>query len=422
MPNNVFTLANIKIISAVDAVECWKNITSSNQNQNFSFHFIFFYGSWNAIQNNSQREEHTLLHLSKSITTILNKNVDSFPCASSNISVNIYSIQVDASDESLNICVEENGIGFGCPSTLPSLSLYLNGKNSSTFTNGTNYSIDIDPAYLLSLSSSESKQVIKMKNQMRLNLQDELTLIFKQMKLISNEDDEYVHSSSPKHTAIEDSNEIISSKIQENEVKQLLQQQKLFQPKEDNAIRIFVAGDRSQVGKSSICMGLLGSFLEPPYNYEPSSIAYIKPATQCEATQLVAMYCQKKGIEAVPIGPIVYYKGFTREYLAGNVESLETMLNNVSKRVDELCVGKKIVIIDGVGYPAVGSICGTCNASKFCNEIDVLTYYILRLFSKFSTINIQHQTFFHTNQQWLMLAVTPNQNLLAFKEFLHLLF
>lgn len=31
--------------------------------------------------------------------------------------------------------------------------------------------------------------------------------------------------------------------------------------------------------------------------------------------------------------------------------------------MDELRIGRKIVIVDGVGYPAVGSICGVSNSA-----------------------------------------------------------
>jgi hypothetical protein len=137
------------------------------------------------------------------------------------------------------------------------------------------------------------------------------------------------------------------------------------------ATRIFIAGDRSQVGKSSICLGLLGTLLNSG-KYQPQDLAYIKPATQCEQTQLVEEYCKLKGISAcIPIGPIVYYKGFTRAFVKGDVgETSEQLLQKASNAVDKLAVNKKVIIIDGVGYPAVGSITGTDNASvaKVCGR------------------------------------------------------
>ena len=78
-------------------------------------------------------------------------------------------------------------------------------------------------------------------------------------------------------------------------------------------ILMFISGDRSQVGKSSVCLGLLGALLEK--GYAPGELAYIKPATQCESPQLVTKFCDAKGIAQQGVGPVVFYSGFTREYL-----------------------------------------------------------------------------------------------------------
>jgi dethiobiotin synthetase len=128
-----------------------------------------------------------------------------------------------------------------------------------------------------------------------------------------------------------------------------------------SAVRIFIAGDRMSVGKTSVCLGLLGSLVRMGYPAE--SLAYIKPATQNEKPQLIQHYCDRLGIECVSIGPIVYYRGFTRAFLAGETESSDELLAKVEDAVDKIAQGKRIVIIDGVGFPAVGSICGTDNAS-----------------------------------------------------------
>jgi hypothetical protein len=68
----------------------------------------------------------------------------------------------------------------------------------------------------------------------------------------------------------------------------------------------------------------------------------------------------------------VYYKGFTRSFLKGETgETSDDLLQKASEAVDTLAIGKKVVIIDGVGYPAVGSITGTDNASvaKACGRV-----------------------------------------------------
>ena len=126
------------------------------------------------------------------------------------------------------------------------------------------------------------------------------------------------------------------------------------------ALRIFVGGDRSSVGKSSTCLGLMANLLQ---SMEPHELAYIKPATQSESVQLIETYCEHHGIRCVPVGPLVYYRGFTRAFLAGQIEeSTQELLANCGAAVDRVARGKKVVLVDGVGFPAVGSICGTSNA------------------------------------------------------------
>lgn len=62
-----------------------------------------------------------------------------------------------------------------------------------------------------------------------------------------------------------------------------------------------------KVGKSSTCLGLLGTLLRQP-GLSSSDLAYIKPATQCEKPQLVTDWCEANGIACRGIGPVVFYK------------------------------------------------------------------------------------------------------------------
>jgi dethiobiotin synthetase len=126
-------------------------------------------------------------------------------------------------------------------------------------------------------------------------------------------------------------------------------------------LSIFVAGDHSQVGKSSVCLALLASLLRR--GFAPHELAYIKPATQCEAPQLVARFCASRGIRAVGVGPIVFYAGFTREFLAGDTVSSAALLSRAVEAHRAVAAGARVVVVDGVGYPSVGSICGVCNAA-----------------------------------------------------------
>lgn len=128
-----------------------------------------------------------------------------------------------------------------------------------------------------------------------------------------------------------------------------------------SAIRLFIAGDRSSVGKSSVCLGIIGSLLRQGYTVD--ELAYIKPATQSESIQPIQVFCEHYGIDCVPVGPLVYYRGFTRAFLAGETPSSEELLEICARAVDRIARGKRIVLVDGVGFPAVGSICGTDNAN-----------------------------------------------------------
>ena len=73
---------------------------------------------------------------------------------------------------------------------------------------------------------------------------------------------------------------------------------------------IFISGDRSSVGKSTTCLAIIAALVK--LGVDPNAIAYIKPVTQCESEQPITRYCNKVGIVNQGIGPIVFYKGFTR--------------------------------------------------------------------------------------------------------------
>ena len=124
--------------------------------------------------------------------------------------------------------------------------------------------------------------------------------------------------------------------------------------------QLFLSGDRSSVGKSSMCLAILVSLLRK--GVPPSALAYIKPVTQCEADQPVTVFCNRVGISNRGIGPVVFYKGFTRAYLNGETASAEALLDEARGAVAEISQGKMFTLVDGVGYPSVGSICNLSNA------------------------------------------------------------
>ncbi|KAL7482389.1 hypothetical protein ACHAW6_008062 [Cyclotella cf. meneghiniana] len=256
------------------------------------------------------------------------------------------SVKVDTDDVSYELCVNnasEQQFGLGAPSELPAIVLI--GASSTSRSGGDDKNVNtlrVEPLYLSGPKLDSLLSCIPMENDCSTNNAD--TLLKSIQTAWSNLFDS-------------------TGKLRPTSIKQNIVNRRIH-TNSDPAIRIFIAGDRSQVGKSSICMGILGALLKSE-KYSPADLAYIKPATQCEQTQLVQEFCNSKGIlSCVPIGPIVYYKGFTRAFLRGESgETSEQLLQKASDAVDQLAVGKKVVIIDGVGYPAVGSITGTDNAS-----------------------------------------------------------
>jgi len=133
-------------------------------------------------------------------------------------------------------------------------------------------------------------------------------------------------------------------------------------PAPSSSVRIFVSGSASGAGKSTVSLALLGAALESGM-YSADELAYIKPATQGVQQTLTAKYCASMGIACRHVGPVVFYNGFTQEFVEGKCpKSSAVMLEEVRQAVAAISAGKRLTIIDGVGYPAVGSIVGVCNA------------------------------------------------------------
>ena len=279
------------------------------------------YGSWNQIP----KADHSgLLRL---FDILLH------PLARRDIQYVTGRVQVDADDEDLeSFCANsEPDLSFPCPpETLPALVLILRRSSMK----------DPEVRYLSTLSSEKILNMWKLKT-----------------------------------TALKEGHESIPDEAKK-EIKDILHSFGLGFPtrsleipnspisassSSSTALRIFISGDRMSVGKTSVCLGIIGSLVRMGYPTE--SLAYIKPATQNEKPQLMQHYCDRLGIECVSVGPIVYYHGFTRAFLEGETETTAEMLKNVEEAVDKLAEGKRVVIVDGVGFPAVGSICGTDNAS-----------------------------------------------------------
>lgn len=123
---------------------------------------------------------------------------------------------------------------------------------------------------------------------------------------------------------------------------------------------IYVMGAESGVGKSTVCLGILAQLLASGYKSE--QLAYIKPVTQCIAKQAVATFCGQTNISYVDIGNLVFKSGFSRDFIDGLTKNSDELLSEVVASIHNIGKDKKMVIIDGIGDPAVGSVVGVSNA------------------------------------------------------------
>ena len=283
-----------------------------------SVSLLLLHGSWNLLCKGSDSALSSILYAACGSSP--HDSIRSFP-------LSVASVRVDVDDASEDAAIDV----LNAPPNLPALALVVGGDIGSGNSNSTGIIryVDIDQTVLLSYlrSAAGDGEVVGRHHEYDRTLKN----IADELHFAETMDTDEVGGEAGDISC------------------------------DEPAVRIFIAGDRSQVGKSSVCLGLIGSLLK--MGYPPSLLAYIKPATQCEATQLVAQYCDKVGVANRPIGPVVYYKGFTRAFLAGETEDTSQLLAEAGRSVDDIAQGRRVVIVDGVGYPAVGSICGTDNAA-----------------------------------------------------------
>lgn len=162
---------------------------------------------------------------------------------------------------------------------------------------------------------------------------------------------------------------------------------------------IYISGFGSGIGKSTISMGLFESLLNN--GYIADELCFIKPITQCLDIEPVVKYCKIKGITNIPIGSVVFEKGYTSMFTNNKNSSESELLEKVINQIMQVSIDKKITIIDGIGYPSVGRIVGvqsdkiikkikpyliTVVEGSLGNAIDSL--YLLEGYYKSKNINI----------------------------------
>eukprot|EP01012_Entosiphon_sulcatum_P007011 TRINITY_DN13462_c0_g1_i1.p1 TRINITY_DN13462_c0_g1~~TRINITY_DN13462_c0_g1_i1.p1 ORF type:complete len:360 (-),score=83.03 TRINITY_DN13462_c0_g1_i1:111-1163(-) len=143
----------------------------------------------------------------------------------------------------------------------------------------------------------------------------------------------------------------------------------------NSAKLLMLIGSSEGVGKSSVALGIIGALIDQ-YKWPPNDVAYIKPMTQCVTPQLVAKYCQHIGVANRGVGPVVFWKGFTRYQLDFEPNGYK-LLDQVREAVQRIAHGKRLVIIDGVGFPSVGSTVG-CSNADIARSLDAQVLYVCK--------------------------------------------
>lgn len=84
--------------------------------------------------------------------------------------------------------------------------------------------------------------------------------------------------------------------------------------------------------------------------------------------QLVEKFCIKKGIAHKGLGPVIFEKGFTRDFLDGRHGTNQDLLQRVLTDIKKIGNGKKVVVVDGIAYPSCGSVVGL-NSADVCKLV-----------------------------------------------------
>ena len=118
-------------------------------------------------------------------------------------------------------------------------------------------------------------------------------------------------------------------------------------------------GSASGVGKTTLCEGLLSQCLLD--GYQPEQLAYIKPMTQCTDKQAVTVFRESEHIAHRNIVSLVLKRGFSKDFIDGLTKNSAKLLEDILAAISKISEGKDVVIVDGIGNPATGSVIGVSN-------------------------------------------------------------
>lgn len=136
---------------------------------------------------------------------------------------------------------------------------------------------------------------------------------------------------------------------------------------------IYVAATKEHVGKTTTCVALIAG-LKKRF---PASIGYLKPVGQrhvpvysesagCEIrvdkdVALIREHYKLDHLDYKHMSPVLIPKDYTKDYIDGKI-SHDDQLNTILDAVENITRENEVVLCEGTGHCAVGSIIGASNA------------------------------------------------------------
>lgn len=129
---------------------------------------------------------------------------------------------------------------------------------------------------------------------------------------------------------------------------------------------IFVAATGQNVGKTTLCLGLLSGLKK-----RRSAIGYLKPVGQEHIETESGLHVDKDVLlfkthfqldaPAETMSPVLFPRGFTRDYLDGKVER-SSLIEKIVQAFEKISSENEISVVEGTGHTGVGSIVDLNNA------------------------------------------------------------
>lgn len=135
---------------------------------------------------------------------------------------------------------------------------------------------------------------------------------------------------------------------------------------------IFVAATREHVGKTTCSLALISGlkkrfdkvgFIKPvgQHHVEVKSDSQQKIIRVDKDVRLVREYFKLDHIDYEYLSPVLIPEGYTRKFVDGEI-SLESQIENVETAMERVSDVSDVVLLEGTGHCAVGSIVGLNNA------------------------------------------------------------